>query len=94
MQLAGATPRVIRETLGVTRNAINAALKNEELKLEGASKPRSGQPHVWTERDGRTMLRNMRTLPKSSFEARRQSTGLEMSDSYQRRLAQAHHIRH
>src|SRR4051794_17963944 len=94
MHMAGAKPREIRAVLSVTKNAIATALKNDELKLEGASKPRSGQPYLWTERDDRTMLRSMRISPKLSFEARRQSTGLKMSNSYQRRLARAHNICH
>lgn len=86
--------RTIASTLGVSRNAVYTAISNEQLGLEGESKARAGAPIRYTDRDDRIMIKCMRLHPKMTFHARRAHTGLQMSNSYQRKLAKACHLHH
>lgn len=80
--------------LEVSRRAVRNAKRLAALNTEGRSLPRSGRPRVYTDRDNRTMLRNLRLFPKNTFETRRRETGLGMSNTYIKNLARASGLAH
>ena len=91
---AGLSPREIELQLNHSRGAVRGAIALSNLKTNGASLPRSGRPLIYNDRDQRTMLRNLRLYPKSTFQQRREDTGLKMSNSYIKDLARKNGLFH
>lgn len=93
-QVAGMSPREIELQMKHSRGAIRSTIALEILRSNGNSLPRRGRPLVYNERDRRTMLRNLRSYPKLTFQQRREDTGLKMSNTYIKDLARAEGIHH
>ena len=94
LRTAGFSPREIEVQLQHSRGAIRTTLALELERIGGVSLPRTGRPIIYNERDKRTMLRNLRIFPKSTFQERRDDTGLKMSNSYIKNLARASGLSH
>jgi DDE superfamily endonuclease/Transposase len=90
----GASPAEIQARYGVSRGAVRGSIAQDFARPEGESRPRSGCPPTYTDRDERMMLRNLRLFAKSTFNNRRQETGLQMSNSTIKRLAQKNGLHH
>ena len=70
-----------------SRSAIRGAIALDILNTNRASLPRPGRPIIYTDRDKRFMLRNLRLFPKLTFSQRRDHTGLKMSNATIKRIA-------
>jgi hypothetical protein len=90
----GASPTEIQVQFRVSRGAVRGSIAQDTTRLEGESAPRSGCPSVYTVQDERIMLRHLRLYPKSTFDKHRHNTGLEMSNSTIKRLAQKNGLQH
>jgi hypothetical protein len=88
-RVAGMPLREIELEENVSRGAVRGTLALEKLRTDGHSMPRPGCPKTYDERDTRMMLRNLRFYPKSTFQQRRDDTGLDMSNSHIKRIARA-----
>ena len=58
----------IQARYGVSRKAVRGSIAQDPQRPEGNSAPRNGRPPVYTLRDERLMLRNLRLFPKSTFD--------------------------
>jgi hypothetical protein len=90
----GALPAEIQVRYGVSRGAVRRSIAQDTTRLEGESLPRSDCPPTYTDRDERLILRNLRLFPKSTFDDRRKESGVKMSNSTIKRLAQKHGLYH
>jgi hypothetical protein len=90
----GALPAEIQVQFSVSRGAVRGSITQDTARPNGESAPRSGCPSVYTVRDERMMLRHLRLHPKSTFDERRRNTGLEMSNSTIKRIAQKNGLQH
>lgn len=84
----------IRALVKRDRSTIATTLRRAGVRQDGYSQPRKGRPQVYSERDQRTMLRNLRLQPKFKFEERRKATGLKMGNTYIKDLARANGLSH
>ena len=80
--------------LRASRQAIRTAKKLADLNTNGESLARSSRPRVYNKQDNRTMLRNLRLFPKSTYDERRRDTNLPMSNSHIKRIASATGLHH
>jgi transposase len=90
----GGSVSEIQARFQVSRQAVRGSISKDPQRPEGESALRSGRPRIYTIRDERMMLRNLRLYPKSTFEERRRETGLEMSNTTIKRLAQKSGLQH
>ncbi|KIM97113.1 hypothetical protein OIDMADRAFT_20442 [Oidiodendron maius Zn] len=67
---AGLLVREIEVELNLLRGAIRHTIESNGLRSNGVSLPRQGCPLVYTERDCRSILRNLRIYLKLTFEQR------------------------
>jgi hypothetical protein len=88
----GASVSEIQAQFQVSRQAVRGSIAQDPQRLEGMSAPHSGCHSTYTIRDKRMMLRNLRLHPKSTFDDRRNNTGLKMSNTTIKRLAQKHEL--
>ncbi|RDL41719.1 uncharacterized protein BP5553_01698 [Venustampulla echinocandica] len=93
-RIAGLSARQIELEMKVSRSAVRGTIALEILRSNGVSLPRPGRPILYTERDRRSMLRNLRSYPKLTFQQRREDTGLKMSNTYIKNLARANSLFH
>jgi transposase len=93
-RIAGMSPREIELHLDRSRSAVRGTIALEISRSNGESLPRTGRPIIYTDRDNRTMLRNLRLHPKSTFQERRDDTGLKMSNSTIKNLARLYGLQH
>jgi hypothetical protein len=92
--LAGKTPRELELEFNVSRGAIRSTLAQDAQRNDGVSQYRPGRKKIYTQRDRRMMLKNLRLHPKLTFEQRRDAVGLKMSDTYIKNLAKANGLTH
>jgi hypothetical protein len=90
----GASASKIQAQYGVSRKAVRGSIAQDSQRPEGKSLPCSGCPPTYTDRDERLMLRNLRLFLKSTFEDRQTESGVKMSNSTIKRLAQKHGLHH
>ena len=90
----GSSLKEIGDELGHSRGAIRRTLESIHIRDEGHTLPRSGTPLKYTSRARRRMLQCLRSHPKMTYEKRRETTGLKMSDSYIRDLTIATGLKH
>jgi hypothetical protein len=91
---AGQSHTSIQAEYGVSRKALRGTIAQDYTRPEGLSAKKPGCPSTYSIRDERMMLRNLRLSPKSTFDERRKDTGLEMSNSTIKRVAQKHGLQH
>ena len=84
----------IEDELGYSQGAIRRTLESIHTRDEGYTLPRSSTPLKYTSRARRRMLQYLRSHPKMTYERRRETTGLKMSNSYIRELAIAKGLKH
>ena len=72
----GASPAEIQVRYRVSQGAVRGSITQDSARPEGMSAPRPGCPPIYTERDERMILRNLRLYPKSTFDERRKECGL------------------
>ena len=94
LYIVGLTQRAIIEATNLSRSSIRGAIALDILNTNRASLPRPGRPIIYDPRDRRAMLRNIRLHPKLTFDARREATGLDMSNSYIKGLARSEGLTH
>ena len=94
MYRCGKTPTEIEAEFGYSRGAIRHTLETLQHRNEGTPTPKSGTPVKYDSRSRRRILRCLRNHPKMTYEQRRESTGLKMSDSYIYRLATENGLTH
>ena len=78
----GKSPREIEVKLGLSRKAVRYTLDQIIHRDEGKTLLRCGTPVKFDSRSRRRMLLCLRNHPKMTYQERRNTTGLEMSDSY------------
>ena len=78
----------------VSRKAVRGSIVQDPQRREGNSVPCNGHPPVYTPRDERLMLRNLRLFPKSTFDERQLESSVEMSNSTIKRLAWKYGLHH
>jgi hypothetical protein len=76
------------------KSTVSTTLEKAGSRSNGHSKPRSGRPQKYSDRDQRAMLRNLRLEPKSTFDQRQEATDLKMSNSYIKDLARVNNLSH
>ena len=91
---AGQSHSSIQAEYGVSRSAIRGSIAQDHTRPEGFSAKKPGCPATYSIRDERLMLRNLRLFPKSTFDDRREESGVEMSNSTIKRLARKHGLHH
>jgi hypothetical protein len=91
---AGMRKSSIEREFGVSRAAVKTTISNQHHNPEGASRPRTGTPRTYNDRDRRMMLRNLLLYPKMTFEQRREATGLGCKNTWIKDLARANGIHH
>jgi hypothetical protein len=94
MSIGSASASQVQAKFGVSRQAVRGSIAQDSQRPDGESLPRSGCPATYTDRDKRLMLRNLRLFPKSTFDDRRKESGVKMSNSTIKRLAQQHGLQH
>ena len=87
-------PYEIELATGHSQMAVRGTIALATSRPEGASLPQSSRPIVYNDRDQRMMLKHIQLHPKSTFEERRADTGLKMSNTYIKNLAQQYSIHH
>jgi hypothetical protein len=90
----GASVSEIQAQFQVSRQAVRGSITQDFQRPEGELAPCSGRHSTYTIQDERIMLRNLRLYPKSTFNDCRRETGLEMSNSTIKRLAQKYKLYH
>jgi hypothetical protein len=91
---AGMRTVSMEREFGVTRGGIISIIAYEAIRLEGATQPRTGTPRIYSDRDCRVMLKNLRLYPKQTFDARRAETGMKCSNSWIKDLARVNGLSH
>jgi hypothetical protein len=91
---AGMRKCSIEREFGYSRGGISTILANQAVQPEGKSKPRPGTPRIYTDRDRRIMLKNLRLHPKFTFDQRRAETGLKCKNTWIKDLARANGLHH
>jgi hypothetical protein len=94
MHIAGLTQRKIMDLTDASRQGVRGSIALEILNTNGASLPRPGRPIIYHPRDRRIMLRTLRFQPKLTFDQRRTTTGINMSNTYIKNLARENGILH
>jgi hypothetical protein len=77
-----------------SRQAVRGSIALEILNTNGASLLRPGRPIIYYPRDRRMMLCSLRLEPKLTFDQRRASTGLTMSNAYIKKIAKENGLSH
>jgi transposase len=89
---AGLSHSKIGALIKCVKATVTKTLQRAGSRLNGQSKPRSGRPQKYSDRDQRAMLRNLRLEPKLTFKQRQEVTGLKMSNSYIKGLARINNL--
>ncbi|EPE35602.1 hypothetical protein GLAREA_11302 [Glarea lozoyensis ATCC 20868] len=84
----------IEREYGVSLAAVKSTIANENHQPEGISKKRPSGPKIYSERDCRIMLRNLRLHPKMTFDERRAETGLKCMNTWIKDLARKNGLHH
>jgi hypothetical protein len=67
-RIAGMSPREIELSIKHLRGTVRGILALETLRTNGSSIPRKGRPLLYSNRDRRIMLKNLRSYPKLIFQ--------------------------
>ena len=94
LYIAGMSQRQIVDVMKRGRDSARGAIALDILNTNGNSLPRPGRPRLYSDRDRRTILRNLRAFPKITFQQRREDTGLTMSNSYIKNIARENSLKH
>ena len=78
-KIAGATNSQINRFFGVNESTIRKTIKNAQNNNTLCSRPRSGRPKCYSERDERILLRHVRHNPFDTYASVAKATGLEIS---------------
>lgn len=80
LSTGGFTQVKIASITGFTLGAIQSTLDRDKYRINSESRPRSGRPRTYTDRDIRVMARSIKTKPMLTYEQRKrkQDTGLDM----------------
>jgi len=92
--LVGLTQRQIMESTNTSRSVVRRTISIDIINNNGAALPRPGRPIIYSPRDKRLMLRSLRLEPKLTFDQRRASTGLDMSNSTIKSIAKENGLHH
>ena len=76
------------------RDSVRRAIALDILNTNSNSLPRPGRPRLYSDRDRRTILYNLRAFPKITFQQRREDTGLTMSNSYIKNIVYENGLKH
>jgi hypothetical protein len=68
VRVAGMSPREIEVAINYSKYAITGTIVLEILRLNSNSLPRKGRLIIYNERDRRSMLRNIRSFLKLTFQ--------------------------
>jgi transposase len=90
--IAGATPGRISTLLNIPDQTVRDTISQDILRDDHKSKPRTGRPKCYTERDERMLLRHVRQFPKQTYAQVMNETQLGFSRSTVRRILQDHGI--
>jgi hypothetical protein len=63
----GCTPTQIAAAQNITRGTVRSTLRLDPERNEGQSKPRSGQPKLYTDRDEYRILQQVQLHPKCTY---------------------------
>jgi len=92
--LVGLTQRQIMESTNTSRSVVRRTISIDIINNNRAALPRPGRPIIYSPRDKRLMLRSLRLEPKFTFDQRRASTGLDMSNSTIKSIAKENGLHH
>jgi transposase len=88
----GGTPTQIGTRYNLAESTIRSTLKLDPERSNGISKPRSGRPKLYTEREERCILRQVRLHPKCTYADVRRACLVTLCDSTLRRILKKHGI--
>src|SRR3978361_137747 len=77
----GGQPTLIAKDLKVPKSPVFTAIRRDPIRNDGRSRPRSGMPHKYTERFKRSVIREVRQIPKISYAGIRAALQSEISDT-------------
>jgi len=77
----GGKPTLIAKDLKVPKSTVFTTIRRDPIRNDGRSRPRSGRPHKYTERFKRSVIREVRQIPKISYAGIRAALQSEISDT-------------
>ena len=94
LYIAGISQRQIVDVIKRGHDSVQGAIALDILNTNSNSLPRPSRPRLYSDRDRRTILRNLRAFPKITFQQRREDTGLTMSNSYIKNIVYENSLKH
>jgi transposase len=88
----GATPTQIGKRYKLAESTIRSTIELNPERSNGVSKPRSGRPKLYTEREERCILQQVRLYPKCTYADVRRACLVTLCDSTLRRILKKHGI--
>jgi len=89
---AGISPAQIARDENRSYSTITSTLELDLQRDEGESKPRSGRPKLYTDRDERKILRQVRLYPKCTYEDVRRACVVTLCDTTLKTILKKHGI--
>jgi transposase len=89
---SGKTHTQIAITQKWARSTVQSTLSLDLYRNEGESQPRSGRPKTYTEREERSILRQVRLHPKCTYADVRRACLIKLCDSTLKRILKKHGI--
>ena len=89
---SGQTPAEIARALNIPDATVRSTISRDPLRNEGHSRPRSGRPKKYSDRDELPILRFVRNNPKATYEGIRQVNSIELSHTTLKRIFRNNNI--
>ena len=89
---SGAKPTQLARQYKVSRDTIKSTLRLDLERKDGESKPRSGRPKAYSDRDERKILRQVRLHPKCTYADVRKACVVTLCDSTLKTILKKHGI--
>jgi hypothetical protein len=88
----GSSPSVIAAVQNQSQTNIRNTLRLDLERNEGQSKPRSGRPKLYTDRDERRILRQVRLFPKCTYADVRKACAITLCNTTLKTILSKHSI--
>jgi transposase len=89
---SGKSPSCIATSQKLSRSTIYHTIYADPERNEGQSKPRSGRPKLYTDRDERRILRQVRLYPKCTYADVRRACAVTLCDTTLKTILGKHGI--
>ena len=88
----GSNPSRIAAIQNLSRSTIRNTLRLNHERNDGQSKPRTGRPKLYTDRDERSILRQVRLHPKCTYADVRKACAITLYDTTLKTILKKHGI--